>query len=573
MKRWSTLDPRVQDLENPCRRVVLGLTTVSTVSMYFETEPIHREGSRTNCDGSLSPDSHHTARNVNDALEFLGFRTFHWCLLGYTSFAIAADAAETMVLSFLGPTVVCQFDASPAQESVLTSIVFLGMLVGVYVLGMISDVYGRRKGFLVSALVLGVAGVASSFSPNFIVLALCRMLVGAGLGGVPIVITLFTEFVPPSRRGMLSLCMQSSWAIGTGAQALLAWTILGSFGWRWFLFISAVPLFVLTALYPWVPESPCWLLSKGKIKDAERVIMKVASYNGDHGARLNNVCFDSRQSKTLFQPDDSGSPSITMNGGGWHRIFDSIVHGANEVRSSISHITSGHLKGTSKILWFIWFANATLYYGLVLLTTTFGRQPKDEVKDLHECHDGEVIFDDSEYFAVFVTALSEAPGILAASVMIDTKGRIWCLRVGMFSCAVCVSLLPFGNHWVQLTLLFLARAAIEGTFCVLYVYTPELYPTEKRSMGLALCNGFARVGGFCAPFFTVYLAEKGKFVWSVVTLACICFISFGSCMFLTIETMGSDLSQTHEESRRRNDPDEGETIPLVINEQTLKNKC
>jgi MFS family permease len=484
--------------------------------MYFETEArVGEEGS-----------SHHPrCSTVNDALELLGTGVFHWSLLGYTSFAIAADAGETMILSFLGPTVVCQFGAGPAQESILTSVVFLGMLLGVYALGTVSDLYGRRKGFLVSALVLGVAGAVSSVAPTFSILVLCRMIVGAGLGGVPIVITLFTEFLPPARRGRLSLLMQSSWAVGTAAQALLAWGILAALGWRWFLFISAVPLFILAGFYSWVPESPYWLFSKGRLKDAEAVLLTAAKYNS-----VNLKGLQLEQSHVVEEEHDDTKTTI----------HDTIIQGAKQIRTSIARVVYGHLKGTTKILWFVWFANATLYYGLVLLTTNLSKQGEEGG---HTCQDGQVVFDSSEYFAVFITALSEAPGILCASFLVDSKGRLWCLRAGMLLCATCVAVLPFGNRVLQLVLLFVARAAIEGTFCVLYVYTPELYPTENRSIGLALCNGFARVGGFCAPFFTVYLVEQGKFGWSTATLAGICLLSFVGCLFLSIETMGSDLSR------------------------------
>jgi len=369
------------------------------------------------------------------------------------------------------------------------------------------------------------------------------MVVGAGLGGVPIVITLFTEFLPPTRRGKLSLLMQSSWAVGTAAQALLAWGVLAALGWRWFLFISAIPLFLLTGLYSWVPESPYWLFSKGRVKDAESVLLTAARYNSVNLKGL-QLHFTPHADNHVGENDEVNSND---NNSGeyeeanlWQRMKYGIVQGTKQVRSSISHIVSGHLKGTTKILWFVWFANATLYYGLVLLTTNISKLSEEGG---HECQNGQVVFNSHEYFAVFITALSEAPGILGASFLVDSKGRLWCLRVGMLLCAACVAILPFGSNTLQLILLFVARAAIEGTFCVLYVYTPELYPTENRSVGVALCNGFARVGGFCAPFFTVYLVENGKFGWSTATLAGICLLSFVGCMLLSIETKGSDLSR------------------------------
>lgn len=76
---------------------------------------------------------------------------------------------------------------------------------------------------------------------------------------------------------------------------------------------------------------------------------------------------------------------------------------------------------------------------------------------------------------IFVTTLAEAPGLLAAAALIDGKGRKWTLRAGLGVCAAALAALaadlPRGG---QLALLFAARACIEGTFSVLYVYTPEV---------------------------------------------------------------------------------------------------
>jgi MFS family permease len=473
----------------------------------------------------------HTIRlkGVNEALEYIGMGKFQWLLLGYTSFANAADAAETMVLSFLGPSAVCQFDASPAQESALTSVVFVGMLVGVYALGSMSDVYGRRTAFLVSAILLGLAGVASALAPSFLVLVLCRMIVGAGLGGVPIAITLFAEWVPSAKRGAFSLLMQSSWALGSAGQALLAWAILGSLGWRWFLFLSALPLFALSLGYPWLPESPFWLISKQRYGEAEDIVEKIATYNL---VSAGNLSLEFKESQA-GQKDDTISIGLEQQ-----NPVTKLIRG---VRGAFRTIFSGHLSSTTPILWLVWFANAATYYGLVLFSTSL--QQESDGTDTKRCNGSEAAFSSYDYFAVFITAVSEAPGLIVAALLVDMKGRLWCLRAGMMICAISIFGLLLGGRIMQLVLLFIARAAIEGTFSVLYVYTPELYPTEVRSLGLATCNGCARLGGFSAPFFTVYLIENGLVSWSIILLGVICTMAFTSCLFLSVETAGSDLGR------------------------------
>lgn len=116
-------------------------------------------------------------------------------------------------------------------------------------------------------------------------LLLLRALVGFALGGTPIAVTLFAEFCTSARRGQYLLLMQSFWTVGTVMEALLAWAVLPHLGWRWLLALSALPLLLLLAVYPWLPESPHWLVAKGRYADAEAVLQRVAAANG-HGRPL-----------------------------------------------------------------------------------------------------------------------------------------------------------------------------------------------------------------------------------------------------------------------------------------------
>lgn len=62
-------------------------------------------------------------------------------------------------------------------------------------------------------------------------------------------------------------------------EALIAWAVLPTLGWRWLVGASAVPTLALLALFPWVPESPLWLASKGRHAEAEAVLRRVAAIN------------------------------------------------------------------------------------------------------------------------------------------------------------------------------------------------------------------------------------------------------------------------------------------------------
>ena len=96
---------------------------------------------------------------------------------------------------------------------------------------------------------------------------------------------------------------------------------------------------------------------------------------------------------------------------------------------------------------------------------------------------------------------------------------------------------------VLLTLiLFLGRGVIAGLFQAAYVYTPEVYPTNLRSIGVGGCSSLARLGAMCTPYVAqvLFQASKGQAV-AVYGIFAIC--ASVACLFLPYETRGNDLVQ------------------------------
>jgi MFS family permease len=82
---------------------------------------------------------------VDEALVFMGFGKFHAFVLAYSGMAKISEAMEMMLLSFVGQSVQAEWELSAQAESLITSVVFVGMLVGAYAWGIVSDNYGRRQ--------------------------------------------------------------------------------------------------------------------------------------------------------------------------------------------------------------------------------------------------------------------------------------------------------------------------------------------------------------------------------------------------------------------------------------------
>jgi MFS family permease len=81
---------------------------------------------------------------VDEALTSMGFGKFQFFVLAYSGMAKISEAMEMMLLSFVGPSVQSEWGLSAHEESLITSAVFIGMLVGAYSWGIVSDNYGRR---------------------------------------------------------------------------------------------------------------------------------------------------------------------------------------------------------------------------------------------------------------------------------------------------------------------------------------------------------------------------------------------------------------------------------------------
>ncbi|XP_057998219.1 organic cation/carnitine transporter 7-like isoform X3 [Hevea brasiliensis] len=216
---------------------------------------------------------------LDEALAAVGFGKFQGLVLVYAGFGWFSEAIEIMILSFVGPAVKLKWALSSSEESLLSSVVFAGMLIGAYSWGLTSDNYGRRKALLSMTVITSGAGFLSAFSPNYISLLFLRCLVGFGLGGGHVFLSWFLEFIPTLHRGKWMVIISIFWTIGTIFEASLAWIVMPILNWRWLLALSAVPSFSLLLFYRLVPESPRYLCLKGRTVHAHQILEKMALVN------------------------------------------------------------------------------------------------------------------------------------------------------------------------------------------------------------------------------------------------------------------------------------------------------
>ncbi|KAL7839490.1 hypothetical protein SRHO_G00261480 [Serrasalmus rhombeus] len=450
---------------------------------------------------------------VEDAVEAIGFGMFQWKLSILTGLSWMADAMEMMILSILAPQLHCEWRLPSWEVALLTSVVFIGMMISSSLWGNISDKYGRKTGLKMSVLWTLFYGILSAFAPIYGWILFLRALVGFGIGGAPQSVTLYAEFLPMQSRATCILLIEVFWALGTVFEVLLAILVMPTLGWRWLLALSTIPLFIFAILCYWLPESARYDVLSGNQEKALNTLKRIATEN-----------------------------RVPMPLG-------KLIVARQEDRGKIKDLFLPHFRWTTVLLWFIWFSNAFSYYGIVLLTTELFQEGRDcgeasDSKTEPRCNLECKYLNSDDYKDLLWTTLSEFPGLLVTLWVIDKLGRRKTMALCFFVFSLCILPLYACVGRSSLTvLIFIARAFIAGGFQAAYVYTPEVYPTATRALGLGTSSGMARVGALITPFVAQVMLESSVHLTLSVYCCCCLLAAVASCA-LPIETTGRGLQES-----------------------------
>ena len=152
-----------------------------------------------------------------------------------------------------------------------------GLFVGTSLFGYISDKVGRRKMFLIDIIAIGVISVATMFVSSPVELLVMRVLIGIVIGAdYPIATSMITEFSSTRQRAFSISFIAAMWYVGATCADLVGyWLYDVEGGWRWMLGSAAIPcLLILIGRFE-LPESPRWLLRKGRVKECEEMMIKL----------------------------------------------------------------------------------------------------------------------------------------------------------------------------------------------------------------------------------------------------------------------------------------------------------
>jgi MFS family permease len=217
-------------------------------------------------------------------LDRLPWCRFHWLVIVALGITWVLDGLEVTLVGSLAGALAGDkgLGLSETRIGLAASAYLAGAILGAIGFGQMTDAHGRKKMFSVTVLVYAIATLATGCAWNFASFTFFRFVTGAGIGGEYAAInSAIDELIPARNRGWADLAVNGSFwigaALGAGGSliALDPRLVSPEWGWRFAFGIGGVLGFGIMLLRRWVPESPRWLMTHGRLDEAERVVRTI----------------------------------------------------------------------------------------------------------------------------------------------------------------------------------------------------------------------------------------------------------------------------------------------------------
>ena len=376
---------------------------------------------------------------------------------------------------------------SNAEVGLVSSAYLVGAVVGALLFGWLTDRLGRKRLFFITLALYLVATASTALSWNLWSFALFRFLTGAGIGGEYTAInSAIQELIPARYRGWTDLVINGSFWIGAAAGAVASIILLDpavlppDWGWRFAFLIGAMLGLVIFLMRMWLPESPRWLMTHGRVDEANRVLEGIEAEFRTRGHRF----------------DDEPLPVMRLR----TRRFTPLT----EVTNTLFRVERRRtLVGLTLMAAQAFFYNAIFFTYALVLTDFYG---------IRADHVG-------WYLLPFAAGNFLGPVLLGR--LFDTVGRRTMIAVTyavsglllagagyLFAIGV---LSAAGQTIAWMVIFFFASAAASSA----YLTVSETFPLEVRALAIAFFYAIGTgIGGVAGPWLFGVLIDTGS-RWSV----------------------------------------------------------
>ena len=429
---------------------------------------------------------------------------------------------DTAVISGTTDIVRNQFSLSASGEGWYVGCALIGSIIGVLCAGSLSDYIGRKITMLISAAFFSISAIGCAVCGSFDALVAFRIIGGVGIGIVSIVSPIYISEVSPAKiRGTLVSLYQlavtagfllaylANWAIDAGidpsaaADAGLWSRMFNAEAWRGMLGSETLPALLFLFIIFFIPESPKWLIIKGKPSEATAVLSRILGSEDEINAEV--------EATRSSSGEDNGSWSDLLKPG----ILVAVLAGC-----AIAIL--GQFMGV----------NAVLYYGPKIFS--------------------EAGFDNPMFSTVLVGLVNFATTVLAVFI-IDRVGRKQLIYWGVSGMIIC--LMAIGTYFATGGALgngFMLAFFLAYVFCcaisisaIVFVLLSEMYPNSIRGRAMSLAGFMLWVGTYLVGQLTPVLLEWSQ-AGTFFIFAVMC-VPYMLIMWKVIpETTGKTLEEIEE---------------------------
>jgi putative MFS transporter len=431
-----------------------------------------------------------------------------WRIVAATTVAQMLDFFDFLLISFVLAFFVRNWHLTYGEAGAILLASGISAVPGGYLFGWLGDKVGRRKIFMITILMFSLATGAMAVTPDgaWMYLATMRLIVGLGIAGMASVsLPLLQEFVPASKRGFVGGLSMSLMPAAPLLGAVLSAYLGDVIGWRGLFAVGLLPALLALVVFAWVPESPHWLVSRGRMEEARRSL--AWALQADPATiNLPAVCPEAQSSR-------------------WLELF-------KYPRSLAAGILIGisQTGGLGLTLW-----------GVVLLSLILRVTPAE-----------------ASFVMIWITLVG-FPGRVFGSWVAEALGRRWSgALTGAAAGAILFLAGYLHNIYVGSLSLYVLMIALHtfvagGNFAIVFPYMSEIWPARLRASGFGVVYGTSSLGKFIGPAGLALIAGASNYVAPQATLAAIvpAFAYFASWyilaivafLFIGIETKGRTIEE------------------------------